>query len=75
MSNSFAEVHLPESSKVDGGVTGDACSNADLAKRSAMINVCKILHRIGQLNDYLLPHSQLKGDKEELSNIFSKLLS
>ncbi|KAF7988127.1 hypothetical protein HCN44_007621 [Aphidius gifuensis] len=54
----YVSLKLPESSRLQDTIKGDLMSSVLLAKRSAAMKACITLHKIGELNDTLLPVKQ-----------------
>lgn len=61
--SNVATLHLPKNSAVQVvSVRGE--DNSSL-KRIVCLEACKMLHQVGALNDYLLPHSDSSIDSDD----------
>nr|XP_045626168.1 endoribonuclease Dicer-like isoform X1 [Procambarus clarkii] len=50
-----AEIQLPINSCLKSKISGDCMENKDLAKKSAALYLCKMLHAMGELDEFLRP--------------------
>lgn len=57
-------IKLPRLSPLQELVRGQAMANIRIAKRAAALEMCIRLHKIGELNDYLLPNEKVLAEED-----------
>ena len=72
--NSYqCSITLPRNSPYRETITSDVMPSRTLAKRSAALKACAVLHQIKELNDNLLPNSLKHIDVEHIPSLFSNV--
>lgn len=67
-------MQLPRLSPMQDIIKGQPMGTLKIAKRAAALEVCKRLHEVGELNDYLMPNEKCleEKDMEELLPLWKK---